>query len=1127
MSCSAVLTHEGGLFRTARRGHIVLSRRFRFDRWQDADLATRISLVSTVLAAIPLLLALGVSVAMIQSLLWEKIESDLTLASYSIVLGVENRIEQVVSKVEATSRHPVLSNALVDAGDIERYVDESLRELCETTNDILAVELVDFQGTTLSQSCQHKWRQADTHNILAESAINGGKITLKVVHGAGHATLLIAAPIRYRPTGSMEGALISEIDLTSIFAIATASSAQHRAWQLSPVRGEQDDYRILKDTDRRLVLARRVSPVRDNPLDLVVELSVDKRQAYAPIYWLLAGFFALGISSIYIIVRQSRKLAQWVVGPLRSLEATAEFVTAGAFDRLPSESAMPQGKDSLSKLTRSIHRMIASLRETQVQLSQRLGERTAQVERIEADRRLKELALASSDSGILILRQDEPLGIKRIHYANDAFFTLTGLIPEEVIDSTWPDALLEHCRGFDAGDHAARANATLPPLLIFTRKDGTRIFLSLSTSRIIGADDGHPLHRIVIVSDVSERTRAEFAHRARLESLREVVFETDLDGRATFLNQAWQRITGYLVPNSIGQHLIEFLLPADVAPHLASLREVRHSGLESYAFEARVRTEQGELRWLRIDAGALMNELGEMVGFSGTMADVTLQHEASLALALRDRALQAASNGIVIASLETPDYPIIYVNPAFERITGYSFAEAIGRNCRFLHATDRQQPEITLLRKAIAERQPCQVTLRNYRKNGKMFWNQLAISPVTNPTNGQVTHYVGVQTDITEGKKSEDMLVEWLSRLDAIFTLSPDPIVCFDSSGRLSYANAAAERIFQTSLGALKNMSIKAFYKQVRGQASAASKVDALIPHDSEQHTFHEEAAANAEALIELAKPVRRVLQQTYRYCGSASTSLVLYFRDVTRETELDRMKSEFLSTAAHELRTPMASIMGFSELLMIRKYDEARTHDLLATINRQAQRLTTLLSDLLDLARIEARRAEGLHFEWIPLCAILEDTLGAFLTPENRQPAIRQWTDQGLEIRADRGKFQQALINLLSNAYKFSPDGGDVSVRLVGPHPTNPLLVGIEVSDRGIGLSSEEQERVFERFYRSDRSGHIPGTGLGLSLVREIMTVHGGNVTLESAPGEGTRVTLWFPTRHHLPAPADACEKP
>ena len=418
-----------------------------------------------------------------------------------------------------------------------------------------------------------------------------------------------------------------------------------------------------------------------------------------------------------------------------------------------------------------------------------------------------------------------------------------------------------------------------------------------------------------------------------------------------------------------------------------------------------------------------------------------------------------------------------------------------------------------MLRDAVAERKPCTVTLRNCRKDGTEFWNQISISPLVNPLTGATTHFVGVQTDITERKRSDDLLLDWLSRLDAVFTLSPDPLVCFDEEGSLSYANVAAERAFSTSIGVLTGMSLADFGAHIESMLDSAHASFHLPPAPGAEAKARGESDDLAQdCLLHLTQPKHCILHQTYRYCGASSSSLVLYYRDVTRETELDRMKSEFLSTAAHELRTPMASIMGFSELLMMRKYDEDKTRELLGTINRQAHRLTSLLTDLLDLARIEARRAESFRFEIVPLQQAIDEAVGAFLVPDDRHRLVLELPDRLPSIRMDRAKFQQAMLNLLSNACKFSPAGGDVEVALRTEHPEGLAFIGVSVRDHGMGMDAEESSRAFERFFRSDRSGHIPGTGLGLPLVREIMKLHGGGVSLESQPDLGTCLTLWFP---------------
>src|SRR5215213_7303449 len=135
---------------------------------------------------------------------------------------------------------------------------------------------------------------------------------------------------------------------------------------------------------------------------------------------------------------------------------------------------------------------------------------------------------------------------------------------------------------------------------------------------------------------------------------------------------------------------------------------------------------------------------------------------------LLDRAVAASSNGIVITDPNLPDNPIVYVNPAFERTTGYSMEEAIGRNCRFLQGEDRDQPALDELRAAIREGRGCRVVLRNYRKDGSLFWNELYVSPV-HDEEGRLTNFVGVQNDVTERRRIEEVLRESEERFRATF----------------------------------------------------------------------------------------------------------------------------------------------------------------------------------------------------------------------------------------------------------------------------------------------------------------------------------------------------------------------
>jgi signal transduction histidine kinase len=217
---------------------------------------------------------------------------------------------------------------------------------------------------------------------------------------------------------------------------------------------------------------------------------------------------------------------------------------------------------------------------------------------------------------------------------------------------------------------------------------------------------------------------------------------------------------------------------------------------------------------------------------------------------------------------------------------------------------------------------------------------------------------------------------------------------------------------------------------------------------------------------------------------------------------------AEFLSAAAHELRTPLTAIYGFADLLKTRQYDPAAVRDLAGTIHQEAARLVHLSNELLDLARIEARSAHAFVFEHQPLAPLLRRAAAEFAVPGAAR-RVHLEIESGLPaLRLDRVKIGQALTNVLSNAHKFSAPGSPITLQAFREDDR----VGIRVVDHGIGMSAEELGHLFERFWRSEKVQEIPGSGLGLALTREIVENHGGRIEVRSAPGEGTRVTLWLP---------------
>lgn len=334
-------------------------------------------------------------------------------------------------------------------------------------------------------------------------------------------------------------------------------------------------------------------------------------------------------------------------------------------------------------------------------------------------------------------------------------------------------------------------------------------------------------------------------------------------------------------------------------------------------------------------------------------------------------------------------------------------------------------------------------------------------------------------------------------QLQAIFALSPDGFVSLDAQQRVHYVSPAFERL--TGLSAASLLGRESAELEARLQARLQDEAGALQLQQLQ----------SGRRLLQLRPPNERMLELAQHQGEGPEVQRVLHVRDVTHQVEVDRIKSEFLSMAAHELRTPMTSIYGFTELMLLRPLTPERQREALQKIHRQSEAMIGILNELLDLSRLEARRGQDFRFESLPAQAVVQEAVQDFSPPESREPPLLELAEFPLPVHVDRGKLQQVMRNLLSNAYKYSPQGGRVWVRLRAEGDEQVL---IEVQDQGIGMSAEELAHVSERFYRADKSGSIPGTGLGMSIVKEILELMSGSLRLSSVPGQGTTVQVRLP---------------
>jgi signal transduction histidine kinase len=340
-------------------------------------------------------------------------------------------------------------------------------------------------------------------------------------------------------------------------------------------------------------------------------------------------------------------------------------------------------------------------------------------------------------------------------------------------------------------------------------------------------------------------------------------------------------------------------------------------------------------------------------------------------------------------------------------------------------------------------------------------------------------------------EEAESRLTERNEELSTILSLSPDGLVSIDAAGRVTETNPAFLGMTGWSRDALIGLMRGEFWARLGGIGDLGGA---------------EAARPGVAILVRLREPRPAVLECRVEVARGGGQ--VAYFRDITHADEVERAKSRFVATAAHELRTPIAVITGYAEYLQTNDPPPGQRAEILGTMRRQGDQIASIVAELLDLARIEARAGRDFTMIRQPLERAVRRYIDGLRVGEYaRVPEVAG--DIGdAEAFFDAAKFGEALGNVLTNACKYSPPGAPVSVQLVA----SETELGVRVLDRGEGMDATTQGRIFERFYRADSTAGVSGTGLGMSIVKEIMDIHGGRIEIDSAPGAGTAVTLWLP---------------
>ncbi len=354
------------------------------------------------------------------------------------------------------------------------------------------------------------------------------------------------------------------------------------------------------------------------------------------------------------------------------------------------------------------------------------------------------------------------------------------------------------------------------------------------------------------------------------------------------------------------------------------------------------------------------------------------------------------------------------------------------------------------------------------------------------------------------------------SRSQAILEAVADGVLVTGGNNRITFLNNSAETILDLEAGRVIGQPLDVFAGLF---GKAAGSWMQTIHTWSESPSKYQKGETYAEQLdlqngrIVLVHLAPVILQNDF--LGTVSI-----FRDITHEVEVDRLKSEFVATVSHELRTPMTSIRGYTDVLLMGAagaMNENQAH-FLNIIKNNTERLNILVNDLLDVSRIESGRVT-LSPQALDLREVAEDVIEDVLRrsqEENKPMALSLDAPRKLPlVYGDMERVRQILSNLVFNSYHYTPENGTITVHI---HPLNgdAKKVQVDIEDNGVGIAHEDQERIFERFYRGEHPLVLatPGTGLGLSIVKQIVEMHKGRIWMKSSgiPGEGSTFSFTLP---------------
>ncbi|HKQ77080.1 MAG TPA: PAS domain S-box protein [Blastocatellia bacterium] len=616
----------------------------------------------------------------------------------------------------------------------------------------------------------------------------------------------------------------------------------------------------------------------------------------------------------------------------------------------------------------------------------------------------------------------------------------------------------------------------------------------------------------------------ELRFRAMISAVPSLTFESDVDGNNTFASDQWSAFTGMTAEETAGWGFARAIHPDDAEDVMARWIAAMRSG-KLFESRHRMRAADGSYRWFLCRALPARDAEGRIVRWAGSLVDIDDLARANEALRESEgRFRQLAESLPQLVWTCRADGTCDYLSPQFVAYTGIPEAKQLGFDwLQQLHPDDRE-PTIATWNQTVATGDPFDIEQRIRRNDGVYRWFKTRAAALRD-SGGKVVKWFGSNTDIDDQKQAERSSLESKERLNGIVSSAMDAIITVDEDQRVVLFNEAAERMFGCPAAEVLGQPFNRFiperfrgayaellrrFGETGGLSRAMRWLTALRADGAE---FPIEAAISK---IEVGgRRLYTFIQRdiTERKQAEAEREQLAQEQAARAAAEAaNRSKDEFLALVSHELRSPLNAILGYTRMLRSGAVDKDSINHITAIVERSAKSQLQIIEDLLDSARIITGKLR-IDLEPVDLAQALEASLDTVRSAAEAKGVtlIADLGRQPEQVLGDSTRLQQVAWNLLTNAVKFTPEGGRVELRIQGAADN----VQIKVSDTGKGIEPELAPFIFDPFRQADSSSarRYGGLGLGLSLVKHVVELHGGTVEAESeGAGRGATFTVTLP---------------